>query len=164
MLIFFENSKFKKLHMQQEDDYSTGLAKMNNLVTDPRALRVIKRPINIKVTFAKADGICQTLEGPVNYLTGDAILTGIANENWPVMRAMFDKRYEPAEGTAFGSDGNYVKKPLEVLALRLEMPLNISLPAGGVLHGETGDWLLQYGPADYGIVRDDIFRRTYDFL
>jgi hypothetical protein len=131
---------------------------------DPRAVRVIKRPLTIKVAFAQAAGICQTLEGPVDHLAGDAILTGIANENWPVVRAVFDKRYEPAEGTAFGSDGNYVKKPLEVLALRLEMPLNISLPAGGVLHGETGDWLLQYGPTDYGIVRDDIFRSTYDFL
>ena len=131
---------------------------------DPRALRVIKCPINIKVTFAKADGICQTLEGPVDYLSGDAILTGIAIENWPVVRAIFDKRYEPAEGTAFGSDGNYVKKPLEVFALRLEMPLDVTLPAGGVLHGEAGDWLLQYGPTDYGIVRDDIFRSTYDFL
>ena len=135
-----------------------------DLEVDPRAVRVIKRPINIKVTFAKADGICQTLEGPVDYLSGDAILTGIANENWPVVRAMFDKRYEPAEGTAFGSDGNYVKKPLEVFALRLEMQLDVTLAAGGVLHGETGDWLLQYGPTDYGIVRDDIFRSTYDFL
>ena len=135
-----------------------------DLEVDPRAVRVIKRPINIKVTFAKADGICQTLEGPVDYLSGDAILTGIANENWPVVRAIFDKRYEPAEGTAFGSDGNYVKKPLEVFALRLEMPLDVTLPAGGVLHGEAGDWLLQYGPTDYGIVRDDIFRSTYDFL
>jgi len=137
---------------------------MNNLVTDLRAVRVIKRPLTIKVTFAKADGICQTLEGPVDYQSGDAILTGIANENWPVVRAMFDKRYEAAEGTTFGSDGNYVKKPLEVLALRLEKALDVAMPAGGVLHGEAGDWLLQYGSADYGIVRDDIFRSTYDFL
>ena len=77
---------------------------------------------------------------------------------------MFDKRYEAAAGTTFGSDGNYVKKPLEVFALRLEKPLEVKMPAGGVLHGEAGDWLLQYGPADYGIVRDDIFRGTYDLL
>ena len=66
--MFFENPKFKKLHMQQEGDYSTGLAKMNNLVTDPRAVRVIKRPLTIKLTFAQADGICQTLEGPDEFV------------------------------------------------------------------------------------------------
>ena len=140
-----------------------GMTAWCDLSTDWRAERVTKRPLVVKVAFAQAAGICQTLEGPVDYLAGDAILTGIANENWPVVRAMFDKRYEAAKGTAFGSNGNYVKKPLEVLALRLEMPLDVTLPAGGVLHGETGDWLLQYGPADYGIVRDDIFRSTYDF-
>ena len=142
----------------------TELTPMPELTTNPLAKTVKKRPLAVKVTFAKADGICQTLEGPVDYLAGDAILTGIANENWPVVRAMFDKRYEAAAGTTFGGDGNYVKKPLEVFALRLEIPLDVTLPAGGVLHGEAGDWLLQYGPADYGIVRDDIFRSTYDFL
>ena len=134
------------------------------LTTNLLAHKVKKRPLFVRVTFAQADGICQTLEGPVNYLAGDAILTGIANENWPVVRAMFDKRYEAAAGTTFGSDGNYIKKPLEVFALRLEKPLEVKMPAGGVLHGEAGDWLLQYGPADYGIVRDDIFRGTYDLL
>ena len=134
------------------------------LTTNLLAHKVKKRPLFVKVTFAKIDGVCQTLEGPVNYLAGDAILTGIANENWPVVRAMFDKRYEAAAGTTFGGDGNYVKKPLEVFALRLERPLDVTIPAGSVLHGEAGDWLLQYGPADYGIVRDDIFRGTYDLL
>ena len=134
------------------------------LTTNLLAHKVKKRPLFVRVTFAQADGVCQTLEGPVNYLAGDAILTGIANENWPVLRTMFDKRYEAAASTTFGSDGDYVKKPLEVFALRLELPLDVTLAAGGVLHGETGDWLLQYGPTDYGIVRDDIFRSTYDFL
>ena len=36
--------------------------------------------------------------------------------------------------------------------------------AGDRLHGEPGDWLLQYGPGDFGIVGDTIFAQTYEVL
>ena len=132
------------------------------LSTDPRALRAVKRPLPVRVRFAVAEGMCLTLEGPVAYRAGDAILTGIAGENWPVGRAKFDERYAPIEDTSPGADGNYVKLPLVVLALRLDAPLEVSMPTGGILNGNTGDWLLQYGQSDFGIVKDEIFRSTYD--
>lgn len=135
-----------------------------DLSTDPRAKRVVKRPLPVSVRFAKTDGVCQTLEGAVGYHAGDAILTGVAGEQWPVARSIFDERYGPADGTTPGNDGNYIKKPLVVFALRLDVPIEVSMPAGGALHGALGDWLVQYGQADYGIIKDDIFCATYEFL
>ena len=52
-----------------------------NLRADPRALRVCKKPIPVRVEFATADGTCTTLEGPVRYRAGDAILTGVRSEH-----------------------------------------------------------------------------------
>jgi len=37
-----------------------------------------------RVHFAAAAGQLQTLEGPVAYAAGDAIVTGVAGEQWPV--------------------------------------------------------------------------------
>ena len=133
-----------------------------DLSATPLALRALKRPLPVRVCFAIADGICQTLEGPVGYRTGDAILTGVAGENWPVERDKFDERYVPAEGTTLGADGDYVKKPLIVFVLRLDASIEVRMPSGGILRGRAGDWLLQYGPSDYGIAKDEIFRVTYD--
>lgn len=140
------------------------MSKFPDLSNSSLALRAIKRPLPVKVSFAEADGVCQTLEGPVAYRKGDAILTGIAGENWPVERLKFDERYSPAEGTAPGSEGNYIKKPMTVFALRLDAPVAVSMPGGGTLHGMPGDWLLQYAQGDYGIVKDEIFRATYDLM
>ena len=128
------------------------------------AQRVLKRPVSVTVRFAKMDGICATLEGPVHYRAGDAILTGMVGETWPVERRKFDERYTSTDSATTGMNGEYVKKPLEVLALRLDKQIEIPMPGGGLLKGEPGDWLLQYGASDYGVVRDDIFRATYDLV
>ena len=124
----------------------------------------MKRPLSIMVTFAKEDGICQTLEGQVSYCKGDAILMGIYGEKWPISRVSFDDRYMPLGGIVSGCEGTYIKKPLEALALKLEAALNITLSGGNILEGKPGDWLLQYAEGELGIVKDSIFLATYDFV
>ena len=64
-----------------------------DLTADPRALHVCKRPVPVPVAFALADGVCETLEGPVHYQKGDALLTGVQNAtrsgaicSWPHTR------------------------------------------------------------------------------
>jgi hypothetical protein len=129
---------------------------------DPDALRVCKRPEPLKVVFEPADGICQTLEGPVRYRAGDPILTGNQGERWPVQRDLFLTSYEPVPPTRPGTDGLYRKRPSEVLALRLSH--TISVPVGwqdDPLQGRPGDWLLRYANSTYGIVQDAIFRESY---
>ena len=46
--------------------------------------------------------------------------------------------------------------------MQLETPVEVTLGAGrGVLRGAPGDWLVQYGPGDFGVVAADVFGQTY---
>jgi hypothetical protein len=133
-----------------------------DLAADPRTLRVCKRPDPVPVRFAAADGVCETLEGPVRYRAGDAILTGGQGEHWPVQADSFQSGYEPVPPTSAGQDGTYRKRPLTVLALRLDRPVRV--PVGwqdDPLQGRPGDWLLRYHDGSHGVVQDGIFRASY---
>lgn len=132
-----------------------------DLATDASATRWCKRVQEVPVEFARAAGVLETLEGPVRYERGDALLTGSAGERWPVRRSVFDTRYDPASTTTPGTDGIYLKRPLPVLARRIDTAFAVRLPDGQVLQGRPGDWLVQYGPRDQAIVADAIFRATY---
>jgi hypothetical protein len=133
-----------------------------DIKADPRALRVRKRPEPLEVCFATADGVCETLEGPVRYRAGDAILTGIQGERWPVKRDLFLASYEPVPPTVAEDDGIYRKIPSEALALRLDR--SVLVPVGWQdepLQGRPGDWLLRYADGSNGVVQDEIFRGSY---
>ena len=136
-----------------------------DLAADPRAQRVRKLPIPVHVMFAASSGMVETLEGPVRHEPGDAILTGVQGERWPVQREAFDRAYAPVPPTRPGADGTYIKRPLDALALPLRDALTV--PVGGHgdrLHGQPGDWLLQYGDCSYGVVSSAIFQAPYERL
>jgi hypothetical protein len=136
--------------------------KLPDLAADPRALRVHKKPIRVPAEFATADGVCETLEGPVRFRTGDAILTGMRGERWPVGRNTFQASYEPVPPTRAGENGEYRKTASLTFALRLDHPRDV--PVGwqnDPLHGRVGDWLVQYSDGSYGVMRDEIFRDSY---
>jgi len=129
------------------------------------SLSVQKRAVPVEVRFAGSDGICITKEGDVSYKAGDAIMTGVEGEQWPIERAKFDATYEPIAPTNAGEDGSYSKKPTTVYALQMNELFYVDVSWGaGRLEGEPGDWLLQYGPGDYGVVSKSIFEKTYDIL
>jgi PGDYG protein len=134
-----------------------------DLKTEPWALQVRKKPLPVHVRFASADGVCETLEGPVRYRRGDAILTGSRGEQWPVGRDGFLTGYQPDPPTIAGEDGTYRKRPVTVLARRLDRAM--SVPVGwqhDPLQGRPGDWLLRYEDGSHGVVNDAIFRETYE--
>lgn len=136
-----------------------------DLSQHPKSKKVIKKPILVKVVFAECEGVVRTLEGNVSYQTGDAILTGIKGESWPVQRAKFLKNYIPDGEIQPGESGDYVKKPLTVWALQLEEPCTVRVGwQADPLRGEVGDWLVQYGDRDFGIVNADVFSVTYESL
>ena len=133
-----------------------------DLTTDPRAVRVVKRPIAVAVTFARQDGVCETLEGPVGVHAGDAVLTGVQGERWPVRRPNFLASYTSVPPTRAGQDGLYRKNPSPALALRLDRDL--AVPVGwqaDPLQGHPGDWLLRYADGSHGVVQDTIFQQSY---
>jgi hypothetical protein len=133
-----------------------------DLAADPQALRVSKKPDPVRAEFAGADGVCDTLEGPVRYKAGDAILTGVRGERWPVARQSFLANYQPVPPTHAGDGGSYRKAPSLAHALRLDHERDV--PVGwqkDPLHGRPGDWLLHYADGTYGVVQDSIFRESY---
>lgn len=137
------------------------LSKETDISTWPNALQVCKLPLPVQARFAAVAGICGTLEGPVAYAAGDAILTGVQGEHWTMTRAKFDHAYVPLAGVA----GQYLKRPLNVWAAPLDSAIDVPLgDRRGTLHGVAGDWLLQYGPGDFGVVASDIFDKTYRVL
>ena len=127
----------------------------------PGSVRVVKKDVPVLVVFAEADGVMDTLEGRVGYRKGDALLTGVEGEHWPVVRERFLRSYRPDAGGAKRRSGVYRKIPRPVWAVRLEQPASVRV-AGGTLTGAEDDWLIQYGEGDYGIVAASVFAATYE--
>jgi len=134
-----------------------------DLSRSKNAMEAIKSSVAIEVFFALDDGICITKEGDVSYKAGDAIMTGTEGERWPIERSKFDTSYEPIAPTKQGENGLYNKKPIAVYALQMDKPFYVTVSwAEDRLEGQPGDWLLQYGENDYGIVSQSIFEKTYE--
>ncbi|PKY10769.1 hypothetical protein B1757_07345 [Acidithiobacillus marinus] len=124
------------------------------------AFQARKRPLSVQVEFAENDGSLQTREGPVTYRRGDAILTGVEGERWPVSRKRFEATYQPSE-----TSGVYSKKPAIVWAYVAPSPLDVALPDDrGHLHAAPGDVIVQYAPGDQAVVGASIFAQTYERL
>ncbi len=133
-----------------------------DLSTDSAAQRVVKDE-TVTVEFAAAPGELMSLEGPNRYAPGDAIISGATGERWVVSRERFDPKYQPADATlAHGEPGAYRNLPTVVLARRMDEPFTIVRSAGGDrLTGAAGDWVMQYAPGDYGVVKAARFAKVY---
>ena len=115
----------------------------------------IKKPVAVEAVCALQDGAVATLEGAMAYRKGDFILTGCAGESWPVTEAYFNKYYSKDDS------GNYISSSYEVLALQADEEFCIR-QNGGLLTGETGDWLVQYETGSYGVVKRELFMKLYE--
>ena len=117
------------------------------------------------MTFAHENIVIDTLEGLVPAETGDAVITGVWGERWPVPSTRFAELYEPVSTTRMSEDGRYRRRAGVVRTTRLEQPLSLFLTdEQGVLTGNVGDWLVQHTDGRFGIVADDIFERTYELI
>ena len=136
-----------------------------DLSEDRAARRARKRAVEVQVDFAATGGALSTMEGPVTYSVGDALLTGTEGERWPVARDTFDLNYAPVAPTRPGKPGRYRKRPLIVWAKLMTEAFDVTLDRDrGSLRGEPGDWLVQYAPADFSVVSARIFAQTYELL
>jgi hypothetical protein len=127
-------------------------------------VRAVKKNIPVSVVFADVDGVFETREGSVPYKSGDTLLTGPGGESWPVERERFSRCYSPMPGVGAWEEGEYLRNDEPVLALRMDEPFVTEIPAGGVLRGEPGDWLVRYTEDDRGIVGREIFESTWEIL
>ena len=127
--------------------------------------RARRRPLVFEVAFNQEKVVIDTIEGPVHAEVGDAVVTGVRGERWPVRRTKFAELYEPVSGTRMGEDGYYRRRAVVVRTTRLTQPLSLFLPdEQGALSGNAGDWLVQHMDGSFGIVADDIFERTYELV
>jgi hypothetical protein len=132
-----------------------------DLAADPAARRVVKNEA-VAVEFAASAGELMSLEGPNRYAAGDAIVTGSGGERWVVSRERFDAKYVPEGGIAHGQAGTYRNRPSIVLAKEMHEPFSIARSAAGdILTGDAGDWVMQYAPGDYGVVKAARFAKVY---
>jgi hypothetical protein len=135
-----------------------------DLAIDPLAAGYIKTEI-VSVSFALEDGELISAEGPNRYRIGDALITGSTGTRWSVSRDRFAAKYEALAPTSENQDGRYRAKPVPILARQLHEAFTAARSAGGDrLHGEAGDWLLQYGPGDFGVAKNERFMQVYQKL
>lgn len=129
---------------------------------DAAAQRVVKDE-TVSVEFAAQAGELVSLEGPNRYASGDAVITGATGERWVVSRERFDAKYRPANSAlAHGEAGAYRNLPVAVLAKHMDAPFTLLRSAGGDrLTGAAGDWVMQYAPGDYGVVKAERFAKVY---
>ena len=116
----------------------------------------------VQVAFADKALDIDTLEGPVKCKAGDAIVTGVHGERWPIERPRFLSTYEAADSVVMFQPGFYRRKPAVVTARQLLAPMTIELSgARGALAAKAGDWLIHGGEGDQWVVADVIFQKTY---
>ena len=136
-----------------------------DLSEDSTAYRARKRAVAIQVEFAEIDGTLPTQEGPVNYSTGDALLTDVDGQRRPVARDTFDIDYAPVAPTRPGQPGRYRKRARVVWAKPMTDAFDVALDRDrGILRGQPGDWLVQYTPSDFSVVSAGVFARAYELL
>jgi hypothetical protein len=129
----------------------------------PRRVTARKLVRQIQVSFASAPCSLQTREGMVSAQAGDAIITGIAGEHWRVSRARFPQKYRPVPPTVAGEAGAYESLPYQIMAVRMQKEFDVLLADGeSRLHGERGDWLVDYGDGSLGVIAPAIFANTYE--
>ena len=127
-----------------------------DLSQDPDGFETAKLPIPLEFRYAEADETIETKEGSVGANAGDAIMTGTEGEQWPIPAESFAKTYDDL------GDGTAAKKNIPVFAKEMPEPFKVKVSwSDDLLRGEAGDFLVQYGPGDYGVVGREIFGKTY---
>jgi PGDYG protein len=130
--------------------------------SDPACRSAHKPSTQVPVRFAAEAFTIQTLEGPVAAQPGDAVLTGVRGETWPVARLRFEAKYQPLPPLRMGQDGLYQSVPRTVRAWLMPQALRVEINARrDTLLGQAGDWLIDYQDGSLGVVAAEIFAATY---
>ena len=122
------------------------------------AFQASKKPIILSFELLKEDVDIETKEGIVSAQADrDIIMTGTKGECWPIPLNIFVQTYETiAPGKAY-------KKDLSIWAIKMTYIFSVKVSwSDSVLEGKIGDYLVEYGKDDYGIVDSEIFEETYN--
>jgi hypothetical protein len=135
------------------------------VAANPEHIRARKLEREVSVRFTPVSCVIHTPEGTVHAKPGDAILTGLADEEWRVSIERFPSKYRPIPPTVAGEPGRYMSTRNTVMAVRMRGAFDVLLADGlSLLSGHAGDWLVDYGDGSLGIVTAAIFAQTYEVL
>ena len=131
----------------------------------PQRREAIKLENEVTVNFTQTPCTINTPEGIVHARAGDAVLRGIAGEQWRVSAARFPEKYRAVPPTVPGQSGRYVSLRNRVQAVLMDRAFEVVLADGlSRLRGKAGDWLVDYGDGSLGIVSAAIFPTTYELV
>jgi len=135
------------------------LTESTNRITDDwfkDGFKTYKIPAKEKYEIAQKSGTIQTLEGPVSYKKGYYIMTGPKGEQYPIPPKKFEKLKD--------DQGNGIATPKKIvkMAKLADHDGVVNTSWGAKLEYTQGnDYIVKHGPNDYGVVKTDIFAKTY---
>jgi PGDYG protein len=115
-----------------------------------------KHPTPIKYQTAIEPGTVDTLEGPVDYQAGHKIITGPKGEQYPVSPQKFADYYDD------NGDGTATPKKIYKHAKLADHDGVVHASWGDLNYKAGEDYIVRHGAGDYGVVKKDIFAKTYD--
>jgi len=120
------------------------------------AFKTYKKAAPEPYTIAQEDGTLQTLEGSQHYKKGFYIITGPKGEKYSMPPEKF-KELKDDNG-----DGTALPKKIEKLAKLADTSGTVKTSWGAELNYNPGeDYIVRHGVGDYGVVKKDIFNKTY---
>ncbi len=121
------------------------------------SFKTYKVPAKEPFEIADTDGEIETLEGPVKYKKGYYIITGPKGEKYPIPPEKFD------ELKVDNGDGTASPKKIIKIAKLADHDGSVKTSWGEVLNYKKGeDYIVRHGDNDYGVVKADIFKKTYN--
>jgi len=135
------------------------LLENTNKITDAwfkDGFKTYKIPAKEKYQIADQDGTVNTLEGPVAYKKGFYIMTGPKGEQYPIPPEKFRELKD--------DHGNGVASPKKIIkvAKLADHDGVVNTSWGAALEYTRGnDYIVKHGPNDYGVIKADIFAKTY---
>jgi len=116
-----------------------------------------KKPAREKYEISTEPGTIDTLEGPVKYPAGYYIMTGPKGEQYPIAPEKFEQLKDDL--------GNGVCTPKKIMKIAkvADRTGSVDTSWGEKLNYNPGqDVIVRHGSNDYGVVKLDIFKQTYD--
>ena len=115
-----------------------------------------KKDLPVIYATAETPGIINTLENPVGYQAGYKIITGPNGEQYPIPPEKFAGLYDD------NRDGTATPKKIIKMAKLADHSGSVKTSWGETLNYTRGnDYIVRHGPGDYGVVKKDIFPKTY---
>ena len=119
--------------------------------------KAYKRPAKERYEIADEPGTIDTLEGPVKYPAGFYIMTGPKGEQYPISPETFNDLKDDL------GDGVCTPKKIIKWAKLADRSGSVDTSWGEKLHYNPGeDVIVRHGENDYGVVKRDIFKQTYE--